>query len=92
MKNQIEKFLKEKFGDNVHFVEERYWSETQYGSDSGYHGSDVEEGIDGNKYLKNSRAQLRLNYIFSFEQEDGSWKEHGFVNLDDAQSFFENQD
>ena len=86
MKNKIEKFLKEKFGTRVDFVEERYWSEAQGGSDTGYHRSDVEDGIDGNKYIKNSSTQLYLNYVFAFEQEDGSWKEHGFTSLDDAEA------
>ena len=91
-KNQIKKFLKEKFGTNVSFVEERFWSETQSGSDTGYHGSDIEDGIDGNKYIKNSNIQLFLNYVFEFEQEDGSWKERGFANLDEAECFVENLD
>jgi len=47
MKNEIEKFLKEKFGDNVCFVEERYWSESQAGSDIGYRGNDLEKGLEG---------------------------------------------
>lgn len=92
MKNQIEKFLKEKFDDNVKFVEERYWLDSQGGSDTGYSGSDIEEGVDGKKYLKNSSSELTKNYIFSFEQEDGSWQEQGFVDLDDAESYVKNLD
>lgn len=91
MKNQIEKILKEKFGESVSFVEKRFWNECQGGSDTGYNESEVYESNQGlyTGRLFVGKTEVYENYVFAFEQEDGSWKEHGFCNEQDAECFLE---